>query len=110
MRVLLPRVAMFGSLAACLAVGHVMAMNTSAHAAGRGQREAEHRPAWHPGYAAQYPGCVPSYAWPTGQLASSLVVYSYRDHVRRRVPFAAAWHANHNATEVDDVWVIGVCG
>lgn len=111
MRVLVPRVAMFGCLAACIALGHVMAMDTSAHATGRGPAEAGmHRPTWHPQYAAEYPGCMPSYAWPAGQLASSLVVYSFRDQVRRRVPFAAAWRANHDATEVDDVWVIGVCG
>jgi hypothetical protein len=52
---------------------------------------------------------VSSSVWPAEQVASSLVVYRFRDHTLRRMPFATAWQANHDDTEVDDVWVVGAC-
>lgn len=109
-RVVLARVAVFGALALTIALGQAIAVNSSAHPSDHEPAgSASHRPSWQPEYAAEYPGCVSTTVWPAEQIASSLVVYSFRDHARHRMPFATAWGANHNDTEVDDVWVVGVC-
>jgi hypothetical protein len=107
-RMLLTRVAVFAAGAAVLVLGSLMAPVTSAAsvpAVDTGRR----LPSWTPADAAANPGCVPSSAWPTGAPAPFVVVHSFRDNVHRKVEFATAWAANHDDTEVDDVWVVGVC-
>lgn len=60
-------------------------------------------PAWRPSYAAQFPGC-------TGRehLTKRVLIEDQDAHVRV-VSFDAAWHASHDATTADDVWVLGWC-
>jgi len=53
---------------------------------------------------------VPSAVWPTGTPADFVVVHSFRTDDHRKIAFDVAWRLNHNDTDVDDVWVIGVCG
>jgi hypothetical protein len=39
-----------------------------------------------------------------------VVVQVLRDGRHLEVGFDRAWRLNHNGTEVDDLWVLGVCG
>jgi len=107
LRVLVCRVVMFGVATTILGLAHVLSVDPSA------QTSARQVPTWRPSWTAAdrraHPRCVPSASWPEGKPAAFIVVYSFRDHVRRKVTFADAWARNHNATEVDDIWVLGVC-
>jgi len=73
------------------------------------EQVADAPPAWTPADATAYPGCVPLSAWPSGKPAPYVVVQSVREDTHHRVAFDRAWQLNHNATETDDVWVLGVC-
>jgi hypothetical protein len=66
-------------------------------------------PSWTEADQRAHPRCLASAAWPKGRTADVIITYSFRDHVRRRVAFAEAWKWNHNRTEVDDIWVLGIC-
>jgi hypothetical protein len=66
-------------------------------------------PSWTAADQRAHPRCVPSASLPRGRPSDFIVVYSFRDQVRRRVAFADAWTRNHNHTEVDDVGVVGIC-
>jgi hypothetical protein len=106
-RVLVTRLAVFGAAAAVVALGHLMAPISSSSSPA--EPSARELPSWTVSDSAAYPDCVPFASWPTGRPAAALVVYSFRDHAERLLPFDVAWAANHNVTEVDDVWVVGVC-
>ena len=106
-RVLVPRVVMFGVATAILGLARVLSVDPSA------QPPAEQVATWMPSWTAAdqlaHPECVPSASWPEGKPADFIFAYSFRDHVRRKVTFADAWKKNHNHTEVDDIWVLGMC-
>jgi hypothetical protein len=104
-RVVLVRALLFSSVAAVLLIGNVMAMNPSAART----TPTVIAPTWSAADRAEQPGCFPSGTWPSGVPASAVVVYRFSDHATVRVPFGAAWRANHDATEVDDLYVLGVC-
>jgi hypothetical protein len=107
-RVLVTRVAMFGAGAAVLAIGHLMAPISSSSVSA--QEIVRAQPTWTIADSADYPGCVPASAWQAGAPARFVVVHSFRDNEHRKVAFDTAWSANHDDTESNDVWVLGVCG
>jgi len=115
LRVVLSRLAVFGAGASMVVLAHAMAVDPSTHpdaAPGAAVADAAVAgpPTWTRADAAAYPGCVSSADWPAGRPAPYVVVHSFRDEAHRKVSFDAAWRANHDDTEVDDVWVLGVCG
>lgn len=111
LRALVPRVAAFAAVAAVLGLGQAMVVDRSAHSADATLPDAATAaPAWTAADAAAYPGCVPSAAWPSGRIASYLVVHRFRDDTDQKMAFDDAWRVNHDDTEVDDVWVLGACG
>lgn len=104
--IVLPRTVLFGTLAGALLLGQAMAVDPlAAEVDGSPMRI----PVWTAADAAAQPGCVSSADWPEGRLADSVVVHSFRDGLNERMAFDAAWRVNHNATETDDVWVVGIC-
>lgn len=105
-RLLLPRSIAFASLAAALLVGNAMAVDPLAAPADASVSPA---PTWSSSVAAANPGCVDAGEWPEGQLADAVVVHDFAQHADLRLAFDRAWDRNHNDTEVDDVWVVGVC-
>ncbi len=105
-RVLVPRLAIFGALASALLVGNAMALTPSAAPL---EQLPDVAPTWSAAVGAGNPGCVPAADWPAGKPGSAVVVHRFSDSSTQRVAFAAAWRVNHNLTEVDDVWVLGVC-
>jgi hypothetical protein len=106
-RVLVPRVVVFGVTATVLGLARLLSVDPPV------QPSAEQVPAQMPSWTAAdqraHPGCVPFASWPEGKPAAFIVGYSFRDHVRRKIAFADAWKTNHNHTEVDDIWVLGFC-
>jgi hypothetical protein len=111
LRTLAPRLAVFGAGVAMLAVGQAMAVDPAAQSTLLpAERVAGAVPSWTPADASTYPGCVPSAAWRTGTPAGFVVVQAVRDGRHHKVAFDRAWQLNHDDTEVDDLWVIGVCG
>ncbi|MFL6060651.1 MAG: hypothetical protein ACJ72E_05430 [Marmoricola sp.] len=105
LRLVVPRALLFVSAAAVLLIGNVMAMNPSAARLAPVQVQ----PVWTAAEQAAQPGCVPSAQWPEGTPGSAVVVHRFSDGATVRMPFMTAWRANHDDTEVDDLWVLGVC-
>lgn len=105
LHVVVPRALIFASIAAVLLVGNVMRMNPSAARLAPVQVQ----PVWTAADQAAQPGCVPSSQWPEGTPGSAVVVHRFSDGATLKVPFMTAWRANHDATEADDLWVLGVC-
>ena len=111
LRALVPRVAGFAVVAAALGLGQAMVVDRSAHSADATRPDVvSAAPTWTAADAAAYPGCVPSATWPSGRIASSLVVHRFRDDTDLTMTLDDAWQVNHDDTEVDDVWVVGACG
>ena len=111
LRVVVPRLVAFLGIAAMLGVGQAMAVAPSALSTGLPpERVAPATPAWTAHDAQAFPGCRPAAAWPSGTPAAYVVVHSFREDRHRTMAFDVAWRANHDDTEADDVWVIGVCG
>jgi hypothetical protein len=115
LRAVVPRLVAFLGIAAMVGVGQAMAVSPSAEFTGPTPGAAlqpvpQAAPAWTPADAQAFPGCRPAADWPTGTPAAYVVVHSFREDRHRRMAFDAAWRANHDETEADDVWVIGVCG
>ncbi len=106
LRTMVPRALAFLSLASALLVGNAMAVDPLA--APLDQVPAT-IPSWTVADAATHPGCTPTASWPEGKLADEVVAFSFRDDAASRLAFDRAWALNHNASESDDVWVIGVC-
>lgn len=107
LRVLVARIVIFGVTTTILGLARVLSVGLSA------QPSADHvaaqMPSWTAADQRAHPRCVPAASWPRGRPAAHLVVYSFRDHVRGKVAFSDAWKRNHNDTEVDDIWVLGMC-
>lgn len=106
-RTLLPRTVIFGTLASALLVGNAMSVDRLAAPAGPATSSAP--PTWTDDVAMAHPGCVDSADWPDGRPADSVVAYSFQGQESQRIAFDRAWALNHNATEADDLWVLGVC-
>lgn len=111
LRVAVPRVVAFLGVAAMLGVGQAMAVSPSALSIALPPEHAvTAAPTWTVVDTQAFPGCRPAAAWPTGTPAAYVVVHSYREDRHRKMAFDAAWRDNHDGTEANDVWVIGVCG
>jgi hypothetical protein len=95
LRTLIPRAVVFAAVAAALLVGQVMAVNPSSAPI---DSQSAAVPVWTPAIQAAHPGCVPSAQWPAGKPAAS-----------ERIAFDTAWSLNHDNSESNDVWVLGVC-
>jgi hypothetical protein len=65
--------------------------------------------AWLARDATRFPGCVPSAEWNPHLVPGALVVRRLADGSDHRMAFDAAWGVNHDATEANDVWVLGSC-
>lgn len=109
LRALVPRAAVFAAAAAILALGHAMALEPSVSASATAG-EVVSAPSWTSADQRAFPACTPAGNWPTGRAADHVVVHSFRDDGRLKIAFDDAWQRNHNTTEADDVWVLGVCG
>lgn len=105
-RTLVPRTVLFLALAAALLVGQALAVDPLAAPA---SVEPAALPAWTDADAVANPGCVPSSFWHTGTPAAAVVVYGPADTRGVRMAFDTAWALNHDASETNDVWVVGVC-
>ena len=106
LRTLIPRTVGFAALAAALLVGQAMAVNPSSAPIGSLPTPA---PVWTAAIQAADPGCVPSAQWPAGKPASAVIAHRFSDGSTDRIAFDTAWSLNHDATESNDVWVLGVC-
>jgi len=114
LRVVVSRLAVFVAAATMFVLGHALAVDPAARpdaapGAAVADAAASAPPTWTRADAAAYPGCVSSADWATGRPAAYVVVHSFRDDAHRMVSFDAAWRANHDDTEVNDVWVLGAC-
>lgn len=107
LRVLVPRLMMFALTTTILGLTRLLSVHPSAQPAA--EQVPTPMPSWTAADQRAHPRCVPSASWPEGKPADFVVVYSFRDHVRRKVAFAEAWKRNHNHTEADDIWVLGIC-
>jgi hypothetical protein len=105
-RTLIPRTLLFGSLSAALLVGNAMAVDPLAAPA---DSAPDALPTWTAEVAAAHPDCVDAHSWPAGRPAEVVVGFSFADDAAEEIPFDSAWARNHNASEADDVWVLGVC-
>lgn len=106
LRLLVVRTAAFGAVVAGVLVGQVIPVQTSAAPLEPAPTPV---PAWTAADALAHPECVPSAQWPEGRLAPAVVARRSGETDSRRIAFDKAWEMNHNATDVDDVWVVGVC-
>lgn len=105
-RVLVPRLALFGALSSALLVGNAMSLSPSAAPLEQLPVEV---PTWSAAERAAEPDCIPESAWPAGEPAAAVVVHRFDEDRTVRMDFADAWDVNHNQTETDDVWVLGIC-
>jgi hypothetical protein len=110
MRTVVLRVCAFGVLAAIIGLGQAMTLDPSTDAsAAQVESIADPPPSWTSADASAFPGCVSLSTWPSGTPAPYVVVQSVREDEHHRLAFDRAWRLNHDATETDDVWVLGVC-
>lgn len=105
-RLLVVRTAAFGAVVAGILVGQVIPVQPSAAPL---EPPPVAIPSWTAADALAHPECVPSAQWPEGSFAPAVVAQGSGDSSSRRIAFDKAWAMNHNATDVDDVWVIGIC-
>lgn len=105
-RTLVPRTVLFGSLSTALLVGNAMAVDPLAAPA---DATPDASPTWTAEVAAAHPGCVDAEAWPEGRPAEVVVAFSFADDAVEEIGFDRAWSRNHNDSEADDLWVLGVC-
>lgn len=105
-RVLTPRLVIFGALASALLVGNAMSLSPSAAPL---DQTPPMMPAWSAADRAAEPDCLPAADWPAGKPGAAVVVHRFSNGSVERVPFLDAWRENHNDSEADDVWVLGVC-
>ena len=106
LRLLVVRTTAFGAVVAGILVGQVIPVQPSAAPLEPVPVEI---PTWAAVDALAHPECVPAAEWVEGTFAPALVVQGPGDTGSQRMAFDEAWATNHNATEVDDVWVIGYC-
>jgi hypothetical protein len=107
LRVLVPRLMMLAVATTTFGLVRLMSVHPTAQPAA--EQVPGPMPSWTVADQRAHPRCVPSASWPEGKPADFVLVYRFRDHVRRKVAFADAWTWNHNHTEVDDIWVLGIC-
>jgi hypothetical protein len=107
LRTLVFRVVMFGVATAILGLGRMLPVEPSTPLSA--EQLSTQTPSWTTADQRAHPRCVPAASWAEGRLAGFIVVYSFRDHGRRKVAIAEAWETNHNQTEADDLWVLGIC-
>jgi hypothetical protein len=108
-RLLLPRVLALAGFGLALVLGQAMAVTLSANPSHDAPPSAPVMPTWTPADAIAHPECTPAEQWPHGRPAPFLVVHDFRAGADRKLAFRRVWRRTHNATEVDDVWVVGVC-
>jgi hypothetical protein len=105
-RALIPRVVVFAALASAVLVGQVMAVDPLA-------APVDPLPSVHHGWsvsdAVANPDCIAASAWHQGDVAGTVIVYGAGDAHGVRMRFDDAWRRNHDPSEADDVWVVGVC-
>jgi hypothetical protein len=106
LRVLAPRALVFATVSGVLVVGSAMAVSPSSSPV---EELPQAVPTWSVADRAAQPECVPTAQWPEGRLGSAVVVHRFSDDATLRVSFLEAWRTNHNQTEADDLWVLGVC-
>lgn len=106
MRALIPRTIGFAAISAALLVGQAMAVSPSSAPIESLPTVA---PIWTPAIAAAHPGCVPSAQWPAGRPAAAVIAHRFSDDTTDRIAFDVAWSLNHDSSESNDVWVLGVC-
>ncbi len=106
MRALIPRTIGFAAISAALLVGQAMAVSPSSAPIESLPTVA---PTWTSAIAAAHPGCVPSVQWPAGKPASAVIAHRFSDDTTDRIAFDVAWALNHDSSESNDVWVLGVC-
>lgn len=105
-RALIPRAVLFGAMACALLVGQAMSVDPLASTAGY---QPAVRPTWTSADGTANPGCISARAWHAGDVAKSVVAYRSGATRSVQLPFDTAWRLNHDATEVNDVWVVGLC-
>jgi hypothetical protein len=66
-------------------------------------------PSWTATDQSTYPYCMAEADWPQGKFAPEVIVYQFSDSSTYRIAFAQAWKVNHDQTDVNDLWVIGIC-
>jgi hypothetical protein len=106
LRVLVPRTALFVTVAAAILAGNALSVSTTS---ARLDARPAPAPMWSLSERAAAPDCVPLKSWPQGKPAAQVVVSSAATGRVARVSFDRAWAANHNATTADDLWVLAVC-
>jgi hypothetical protein len=109
LRALMTRVVPFVAVAAMVLLGRTLGPDQSAQLAETATSQTP-TPTWTAADWTDHPECVPSAEWPTGTPAGFVVVQAVGTTVHTKLAFDRAWEQNHNASEVDDVWVVGVCG
>ena len=109
LRVLLPRLALFFTCCLALALAQALTVGTSTGASAATAGEPLRVPSWSAVDHRQHPECTPVADWPANRPPAYLVVESVRDRVHRKISFDRAWRLNHDATDVDDLWVLGAC-
>jgi hypothetical protein len=105
-RLLVVRTAGFAAVVSVLLVGQVIAVRPSSAPF---EPSPLAMPAWNSTIAAVYPHCVGADEWPEGTPASAVVAHRFADDTTAKIDFMTAWDQNHNASDVDDVWVLGIC-
>ena len=110
LRLLVPRALLLVGVAVAILLGHAMAFALSSHQHRSHAPNVLVMPAWTAADAAAHPECTSARDWPRGTPAPYLMVHDFRAHTERKMAFSRVWRRTHNATEVDDVWVVGVCG
>lgn len=106
MRMLFVRTLGFASVVVVVLIGSVMSMQASAAPLDNAPIQL---PSWTAGDEVTYPGCVDAAEWPAGELSTAVVAHSFLDGTVSKVAFDKAWDANHNSSDVDDLWVLGIC-
>jgi hypothetical protein len=109
LRALVPRLALFAAAAAVVVAGQWMSPRPSVDTSAIGTDRTLPLPAWSAVDRAAHPDCIPAAEWVPGRLARGVVVQTVRDSEHRKISFDRAWRRNHNGTDVDDVWVLGLC-
>ena len=109
LRALLTRVVPFVAVAAMILLGRELGPDQSTQPTEAATLQTP-VPTWTAADWADYPTCVPSAQWPTGTPAGFVVVQAVGTTAHSKLAFDRAWELNHNEVDVDDVWVLGVCG
>lgn len=105
-RLVVARMVFLVALAVPLVLGQQLAPSWSSQPM---VRPIESAPAWSSADSLAFPGCMPTRLWDEDQVPSALVVHRYADERHLRLDLDTVWRINRNATETDDLYVIGSC-